>query len=70
MKKYSYKRIHASGKYVGLPDNQNGNSEVGHLTIGSGRIINQPLTRINKSISNGSFYDNLVIIEAINHAKK
>ena len=46
-------RLHASGPSVGLPDNQAGNSEVGHLTIGCGRVIEQDLPRINKALDDG-----------------
>lgn len=70
LKKYPNKNIYASGKYVGLPYNQMGNSEVGHLTIGAGRIIYQSLELINNSIKDKSFYSNKSIINAINHAKK
>ena len=58
------------GEHVGLPDGQMGNSEVGHINIGAGRIIYQELTRINKSIKDGEFQNNLSIKNAINHAKK
>ena len=51
MKTYPNKLIHASDEYVGLPKGYQGNSEVGHMAIGSGRIINQSLSRINKSKS-------------------
>nr|YP_007878317.1 phosphoglycerate mutase [Calliarthron tuberculosum]AGA63928.1 phosphoglycerate mutase [Calliarthron tuberculosum] len=51
--------IHASGEYVGLPKGQMGNSEVGHTTIGAGRIINQALVKINKSIETGAFFNNI-----------
>ena len=49
-KKYSYTEINASGEYVGLPDGQMGNSEVGHMNMGAGRIVYQSLTLINKAI--------------------
>lgn len=58
-----------SGENVGLPDGQMGNSEVGHLNIGAGRIVYQELTRINKSIKDGDFFKNPVLIDAINKAK-
>lgn len=67
---YPHNYIEASGIYVGLPNGQMGNSEVGHLTIGSGRIVYQNLELINKSISNNEFYNNKSFINAINHAKK
>ena len=58
-----------SGENVGLPDGQMGNSEVGHLNIGAGRIVYQELTRINKSIREGEFYKNSVLIDAFEKAK-
>lgn len=67
---YPNTAIYASGNYVGLPKNQMGNSEVGHLTIGAGRIIYQSLELINRSIEDNSFYDNESLLNAINHAKK
>ena len=60
--------ILASGKAVGLPDGQMGNSEVGHLNIGSGRIVYQELTRITKAIEDGDFFRNAALCEAIDHA--
>lgn len=50
--------ISASGRRVGLPDGQMGNSEVGHLNIGSGRVVYQDITRIDKSIEDGEFFEN------------
>ncbi len=61
--------VAASGEAVGLPEGQQGNSEVGHLTIGSGRVIYQPLTRINRAIADGSFFDNVVLCSAVDAAK-
>nr|QCI08189.1 Phosphoglycerate mutase [Pterothamnion crispum] len=55
--------LYASGQDVGLPDKQMGNSEVGHTTIGSGRIINQDLVRISKSIKNKDFFQNTILNE-------
>lgn len=60
----------ASGMAVGLPDGQMGNSEVGHMNIGAGRIIYQDLTRITKDINDGTFFDNKVLNEAIDNCKK
>ena len=51
-------QIYADGEHVGLPEGQMGNSEVGHLNIGAGRIVYQDLTRINKSIKDGDFFEN------------
>lgn len=58
MKEYPFVKGNASGSYVGLPDGQMGNSEVGHMNIGAGRIIYQDLTRITKSIEDGDFFNN------------
>ncbi len=62
--------IHADGNFVGLPEGQMGNSEVGHLNIGAGRIVYQELTRINKAIKDGVFFENEEFLNAINHVKK
>jgi 2,3-bisphosphoglycerate-independent phosphoglycerate mutase len=62
--------IATSGLSVGLPEGYQGNSEVGHLNIGSGRIIYQSLTRIDKSISDGDFFTNKAFLDAIGIAKK
>ena len=65
-----YTQINASGEYVGLPDGQMGNSEVGHLNLGAGRVVYQDLTRINKDIKEGSFFENAALKAAIEHVKK
>ena len=70
MKKYPNTDIYTSGKYVGLPDGQMGNSEVGHTNIGAGRIVYQELTRITKSIEDGDFFSNQELIAAIENCKK
>jgi 2,3-bisphosphoglycerate-independent phosphoglycerate mutase len=62
--------IQASGIDVGLPVGQMGNSEVGHLNIGAGRVVYQSLTLIDKAIMDGSFFNNEVYIQAMNHTKK
>ncbi len=62
--------LHASGIHVGLPELENGNSEVGHLNIGSGQVVYQSLPRINDAIKNGTFHENPVIREAIKVAKE
>ena len=54
---------------VGLPEGQMGNSEVGHMNIGAGRIVYQSLTRINKSIEDGDFFENDVLNNAVKHVK-
>ncbi|MEB7824294.1 2,3-bisphosphoglycerate-independent phosphoglycerate mutase [Staphylococcus chromogenes] len=66
--KYPTTQIEASGLDVGLPEGQMGNSEVGHMNIGAGRIVYQSLTRINKAIEDGDFFDNDVLNRAIDHA--
>ena len=69
MEKYPSTLIGASGMDVGLPDGQMGNSEVGHLNMGAGRIVYQELTRITKSISDGDFFTNEEFLRAIDNAK-
>ena len=66
---YPNSKLEASGLYVGLPDGQIGNSEVGHLNIGAGRIVYQPLERINKDIKDKAFYQNSEILKLIEHVK-
>ena len=68
--KYPHATLEASGLHVGLPDGQMGNSEVGHMNLGAGRVVYQDITRIDKSIEEGTFFDNSVLIEAAQHAKK
>jgi 2,3-bisphosphoglycerate-independent phosphoglycerate mutase len=60
----------ASGLSVGLPDGQMGNSEVGHLNIGAGRVVYQSLTRITKSIKDGDFFENPALTDAVKNAKE
>lgn len=67
---YPHTEVAASGEDVGLPDGQMGNSEVGHLNMGAGRIVYQELTRISKAIREGSFFTNDTLLEAINVAKE
>lgn len=62
---YPHTRIGASGMDVGLPEGQMGNSEVGHLNIGAGRVVYQEFTRISKSIADGDFFTNGVLLEAL-----
>lgn len=66
---YPHGQLLASGESVGLPANEVGNTEVGHINIGAGRIILQDLKRISKTIENETFFDNHAILSAINHAK-
>jgi 2,3-bisphosphoglycerate-independent phosphoglycerate mutase len=66
-KKYSNTLINASGKHVGLPDGQPGNSEAGHMNIGAGRIIEQDAITISKSINNGTFFKNPAFLQTAKH---
>lgn len=66
---HAHTQLTASGEAVGLPQGQMGNSEVGHLNIGSGRVVYQDLTRITKSIRDNDFYENETLVGAIRHAK-
>ncbi|MCL1809794.1 MAG: 2,3-bisphosphoglycerate-independent phosphoglycerate mutase, partial [Clostridiales bacterium] len=68
-KTYPHTSILASGLAVGLPEGQMGNSEVGHLNIGAGRIVYQELTRINLAVRDGSLYENPVLNQACKKAK-
>ena len=68
MEKYPSTFIGASGMDVGLPDGQMGNSEVGHLNIGAGRVIYQDLTKITKSIKDGDFFTNPALLKAVDNA--
>lgn len=68
--KYPSTVLHASGERVGLPEGQMGNSEVGHLNIGAGRVVYQDITRIIKSIYSGDFWENQVFIDAMEAAKE
>ncbi len=67
---YPFARGNASGMAVGLPDGQMGNSEVGHLNMGAGRIVYQELTRITKEIQDGTFFENPALLDAVNNCKK
>ncbi len=66
---YPHTRLEASGEAVGLPPGQMGNSEVGHLTIGSGRILLQDLQRVNRAVRDGSFAENAALVGAFERAK-
>ena len=70
MAEYPYVKGYASGLAVGLPDGQMGNSEVGHLNMGAGRIVYQELTRITKEIEDGTFFENEELVKAMENAKK
>lgn len=68
-KNHPHLLISGSGKDVGLPDQQMGNSEVGHLNLGSGRVVYQDFSRISKAIEDGEYQQNTIILNAINSAK-
>jgi 2,3-bisphosphoglycerate-independent phosphoglycerate mutase len=68
-KNYPNAQLRTDGEFVGLPDGQMGNSEVGHLNIGAGRVIFQDLVKINKAVDDNSISDNIVLKEALNYAK-
>ena len=70
MKTYPWKKGYASGLAVGLPDGQMGNSEVGHMNMGAGRIIYQELTRITKEIEDGDFFKNEALLSAVKNCKE
>ncbi|PQJ20545.1 MULTISPECIES: 2,3-bisphosphoglycerate-independent phosphoglycerate mutase [Nonlabens] len=67
--KYPNAQLRTDGEHVGLPDGQMGNSEVGHMNLGAGRIVYQDLAKINKAINDNSLKDNEVLINAITYAK-
>jgi 2,3-bisphosphoglycerate-independent phosphoglycerate mutase len=69
LREYPNTLINTSGKYVGLPDGQMGNSEVGHLNIGAGRIVHMDITRIDLMIQNGEFFTHPVLLGAMKHAR-
>jgi 2,3-bisphosphoglycerate-independent phosphoglycerate mutase len=68
--KYPHSTLVTCGKAVGLPEGQMGNSEVGHLNLGAGRIVYQELERINVAVENGEFAKNQTLLDSINYAKK
>ena len=70
MKECPFVKGNASGMAVGLPEGQMGNSEVGHLNMGAGRIVYQELTRITKSIQDGDFFENPAFLEAVKNCKE
>lgn len=70
MSDYPFVKGYASGLAVGLPDGQMGNSEVGHLNMGAGRIVYQELTRISKEIEDGDFFKNEALLKAVENCKK
>lgn len=70
LKKYPKTLLCPAGKCAGLPPSQVGNSEAGHMNIGAGRLVEQDVVRISKSINNGTFFKNTAFVEAVRHAKK
>lgn len=66
---YPHTLLGASGLAVGLPEGQMGNSEVGHLNLGAGRVVYQDLTRVTKAINEGTFYENETLLRAMQHAR-
>src|SRR5579862_5948546 len=69
LREYPNTLIHTSGPFVGLPEGQMGNSEVGHLNIGAGRIVHMDITRIDLMIQNGDFFKDPTLMAAMNHAR-
>lgn len=67
---YPHAKLQASGLFVGLPDGQMGNSEVGHMNLGAGRVVYQDIVRINKEIKDQSFFTHPVLVKAFDTAKK
>ncbi|MEH6940938.1 2,3-bisphosphoglycerate-independent phosphoglycerate mutase [Bacillus sp. JJ722] len=67
---FPHATLRADGEFVGLPEGQMGNSEVGHLNIGAGRVVYQSLTRVNVAIREGEFEKNETFVDALNHVKK
>ncbi len=61
--------VHTSGPYVGLPEGQMGNSEVGHLNIGAGRVVHMDVTRIDQMISSGEFFHHPVLLDSMRHGR-
>src|SRR5947207_4840960 len=69
LKEFPNTLIHTSGRHVGLPSGQMGNSEVGHLNIGAGRIVYMDITKIDLMIEKGDFFSNPALLEAIRNAR-
>jgi len=69
-KEEKFIKIHADGEYVGLPEGQMGNSEVGHLNLGAGRIVYQELSKINNAIKSGDFFERKAFLDAVKHVKE
>src|SRR6059058_6159169 len=69
LREYPNTLVHTSGPYVGLPEGQMGNSEVGHLNIGAGRVIYMDVTRIDLMISSGEFFQNPLLVDTMKYAR-
>ena len=69
-KEYPYAELCASGRCVGLPDKQEGNSEAGHMNIGAGRVVDQDVVRITKTVKDGTFFKNAAFLQAVKHVKQ
>ena len=69
LREYPNTLIHTSGPYVGLPEGQMGNSEVGHMNIGAGRIVQMDVTRIDALIASGEFFQNPVLLDCMKNAR-
>jgi 2,3-bisphosphoglycerate-independent phosphoglycerate mutase len=69
-KDYPHTLINGSGPYVGLPEGQMGNSEVGHLNLGAGRVVYQDIVRIDRSVTDGTFFDNPALVAACDRARE
>src|SRR5437588_10094641 len=69
LREYPNTLVHTSGRFVGLPDGQMGNSEVGHLNMGAGRIVYMDITKIDLMIEKGDFFTNPVLMGAMKHAR-
>src|SRR6185295_13661260 len=70
LENYPHMLLHASEEHVGLPVGQIGNSEIGHMTIGTGRVIDTDLVKINKAATDGSFLTNQAFVQIFDHVKK
>src|SRR5271156_3270982 len=70
LREYPSTLIRASEHFVGLPDGQMGNSEVGHLNLGAGRIVRMDITRIDHAIDNGEFFEDSTLLKAMRHASE
>src|SRR5580698_5498283 len=68
LREYPNTVIRASEHFVGLPDGQMGNSEVGHLNLGAGRVVRMDITRIDHAIETGAFFEDATLLKAMRHA--